>query len=298
MSVLRANFANLLEPGLRAVFFNEYDRWEAEYPKIMNVVTSKKKFEEDQLITGLGIMPTKNEGVGVTYEDISQGWKTTYTHTTYAQAIRITQEMVEDDLYGIMKDLTGALARSAQQRKEVLAANVLNFAFTGGSTAGADGVALISAVHPLSIGGTQSNAFTTAADLSASSLQDALEILESAQDEKGLNLAIKAKLLVVPVQEQWAAYELLKSEYKPGTADNEVNAIMAKGLQFCVNHYLTDTDAWFLLGASHKLNLFERTPISFFKGNDFDTQDLKFMARMRLSAGFSDFRGVTGTAGA
>jgi phage major head subunit gpT-like protein len=295
MTILRANFGNLLYPGLRAVFFNEFSRWTAEYPQYMNVLTSKRKYEEDQLITGLGVMPQKNEGAAVIYEDISQGYKTTYTHLTYAHAIRVTQEMYEDDLYRIMSDLTGALARAAQQRKEVLCADILNNAFAN-AFAGTDGVSLINTVHPLSIGGTQNN-LVTAADLSAASLQDGIETLETCRDEKGLNLAIRAKLLIVPPQEQWTAYELLKSEYKPGTSDNELNAILGKSLKFMVNHYLTDTDAWFLLGEGHKLNLFERAPISFNKGNDFDTQDAKFLARMRLSAGWSDWRAVTGSAG-
>jgi phage major head subunit gpT-like protein len=296
MTVLRANFANLLYPGLRAVFFHEYDVWTKEYPKLFNVLTSKRKYEEDQLLVGVGAMPTKNEGVGVSYEDPSQGYKTTYTHTTYAKGIRITQEMMEDDLYDIMKAMTTALARSALQRQEVEAANVFNNAFSTSFT-GTDGAALLSASHTLSVGGTQSN-LVTAADLSAASLQDALETLEGCLDEKGLNIALRAKTLVVPIQEQWTAFELTKSEYKPGTADNEVNAVLAKGLGTEVNHYLTDSDAWFVLAEGHKLNFFNRRPLSFFKGNDFDSQDAKFQGSMRFSVGWSDWRGVTGSAGA
>ena len=296
MTVMRAHFGELLYPGLRKVFFNELDRWQKEYDKITHVGNSKKKTEDDLLITGLGIMPEKDEGVAVAYEDIVQGWKTTYTHTTFAKAIRITQEMYEDDQYGIMKDLTGALARSAQQRKEVNAANIYNRAFNASYT-GADGVSLINSAHPLSVGGTQSNALSVEADLDASSLQQAINVLESAKDERDLNVAMRAKLLVVPTALQYTAYELLKSEHKPGTADNEVNAIQAKGLQFVVNHYLTDSDAWFLIAEEHKVNLFDRVPISFFKGSDFDTDDCKFKARMRFSVGWNDFRGVAGSSG-
>ncbi len=297
MTVLRANFGELLEPGLRKVFFNEFDRWEKEYDKICHVNTSKKKFEEDLMVVGLGIMPEKLEGVGTSYEDISQGYKKTYTHSTFSKGIRITQEMYEDDLYGIMKDLTGALARSAQQRKEVDIANIYNRAFNATYT-GPDGLNLIDNAHALSIGGTQSNALTTEADLDAASLQEALGVLESAKDEKGLNIALRGKTLVVPSDLQYTAYELLKSEFKPGTADNEVNAVGAKGLQFFVNHYLTDSDAWFVLADNHKVNLFDRVPISFYKGSDFDTDDCKFKSRMRYSSGWSDWRGVVGSEGA
>lgn len=296
MTVLRANFGDLLEPGLASVFFNEFDRWEAEYPQVANVRQSKKKFEEDYIVGGLGIMPSKGEGASTSYEDIAEDWKTTYTHTTYSKGIRITKEMYDDDLYGIMKDMTGALARSAQQRREVDVANIYNRAFNGTYT-GADSATLISATHANKAGGTYSNALAAAADLDAASLQSAITVLESAVDQKGLNIALRAKVLVVPTALQFTAYELLKSEFKPGTADNEVNAIRAKGLNYFVNHYLTDTDAWFLLADGHKINFFEREPVTFFKGNDFDTQDCKFLSRMRHSVGWSDGRGVTGSQG-
>lgn len=296
MTVLRANFAELLEPGLAQVFFNEFQRYAPEYDKICNVSDSKKQFEETLQVVGLGIMNSKAEGVGVSYEDISQGYKQTYTHTTYAKAIRITKEMYEDDMYGVMKDLTSALARSAYQRIEVESANVLNNAFTG--TAGADGASLISAAHTLSIGGTQSNALAAHADLSAASLQEAIQVIEDTQDEKGLNVALRPKLLVCTTGNQWTGHELLKSMYKPGTTDNEVNALLEKNIQYTVNHYLTDADSWFLLADEHKVNFFWRRKPEFFKGNDFDTQDAKFQAAMRFSVGFSDFRGVTGDTGA
>ena len=296
MSVIRSNFGELLEPGLAYVFLNEYNRYSPEWPTIVKEKQSSKKFEEELELVGLGIMGTKAEGVGVSYEDISQGHKQTYTPPTYAKAIRISMEMYEDDLYDIMNDMTGALARSAMQREEVEAANLLNNAFTG--TAGSDGSPLISATHTLSIGGTQSNALTAASDLDASSLQEAIAIIEETKDEKGLNVALKPWKLVVGTRNQWAARELLDSEYKPGTSDNEINAIRGKGLTYVVNHYLTDPDAWYLLADEHKLRRISRIPLSFFKGSDYDTDDCKFKARMRFTTGFGGWRGVTGSAGA
>lgn len=296
MTVLRANFGELLEPGLAAVFYHEFERWAPEWPAILKEKQSAKKFEEELFVVGLGIAGSKNEGVAVSYEDLAQGYKKTFTHTTYAKAIRISQEMYEDDLYGIMSDMTTSLARSLMQREEVDAANILNNAFSTSYT-GPDGAALISASHTLSVGGTQSNALSAASDLSASSLQEAIGIIEKAKDEKGLNIAMKATTLVVPPDLQWTAAELLESAYLPGTANNEINAIRGKGLKYVVNHYLTDTDAWFLLADEHKLRRYTRIPRTFFKGSDFDTDDCKFKARERYSTGFSDWRGVTGSAG-
>jgi len=296
MTVLRNNFGELLEPGLATVFFHEFDRYDPEWKKILKEKQSQKKFEEELLVTGLGIMGTKTEGSSVSFEDISQGFKQTYTHDTFAKAIRISQEMYEDDLYGIMTDMTVSLARSAMQREEVSGANILNNAFSG--TAGSDSNQLIASDHNLSVGGTQSNELSTASvDLSVASLQEAIEVIENTKDERDLNVALRPKLLVVPTALQWTAKELLGSEYKPEVANNDVNALMGKGLQFTVNHYLTDADAWFLLADEHKLCRFSRTPLSFYKGNDFDTDDVKFKARMRYSTGFSDWRGVTGSAG-
>ena len=296
MAILRANFGELLEPGLAHVFFHELDAWSPQWPQIVKEFESKKQFEEDLLIVGMGIMGSKGEGAAVTYDTISQGWKETYTHTTYAQAIRISMEMYEDDLYNIMKDMTSALARSALQRKEVQAANILNRAFDATYT-GADGLNLIDAAHALSIGGTQSNELAAAADLTPSSLQEAIGVIEKAKDERDLNVAMKASRLIVPSDLQWTAAELLQSAQLPGTANNEINAIKGKGLNYVVNNYLTDTDAWFLLAEEHKIRRFNRIPLEFHKGNDFDTDDCKFKARMRFSEGWSDWRGVAGSPG-
>jgi hypothetical protein len=298
MAVTRANFGELLEPGLAHVFFHEIDVWEPRYPELFNIKTSAKKFEEDLLVTGLGLFDKKTEGNSVTYDDIAQGWKTTYTHDTFAKAITITQEMVEDDLYDIMNDMTVALARAAKQRKEVDGHSVLNNAFSTTTGLGADGVSLINASHVLKVGGTQSNALSAEADLSVASLQEAISILETTLDERALNVALMAKKLVVPTALQFTAAELLHSTYKPGVSDNDINAIQSKGIDIVVSPFLTDTDSWFLLADQHKLMWYDRTPLSFFKGNDFDTDNVKFKGRMRYSKGFSDWRGVVGSSGA
>lgn len=297
MTVTRGNFANLLLPGLATVYFNEFDSYDKEYPLIFKERDSQKDREEDQLIVGVGLMNKKTEGASVAYEDIAQGYKTTYTHNTFAKAIRVTEEMWEDDLYDVMNEMSTALARGAVQRMETDGASVLNNAFSTTTGLGADGVSLINSAHVLSVGGTQSNALAASADLDVSSLQEAIQVIETCLDERSLNVALRPKLLVVPPALQWTAYELLKSEFKPYTADNESNALTKKGLSFTVNHYLTDTDAWFLLAGEHKLKWWNRVPMQFFRGSDFDTGDAKFKARIRYSNGFSDWRGVAGSPG-
>jgi phage major head subunit gpT-like protein len=297
MTVARAGFSELLAPGLAHVFFQDIETWAPQYKEILKVRGSKRNKEEDLEIVGLGIMDQKAEGTSTAYDDILQGFKATYTHNTYAKAIRITQEMIEDDQYDVMKDMTVALARSAKQRLEVDAANILNNAFSSSFT-GLDGVSLINSAHVLKAGGTQSNALSANADLSAASLQEATQVLEDCQDERSLNIALTPKLLVVPTAGQWTAGELLESVKKPGNANNEINVLADKELGYTINRFLTDTDSWYLLADEHKLMMYERVPLSFFKGNDFDTFDCKYAARMRYQVGWSSWRGVTGSAGA
>lgn len=296
MTVSRAGFAELLAPGLAHVFFHDIKTWSPQYKEILNVNSSKRNKEEDLEVVGLGVMNSVGEGTSTPYDDIYQGWKATYTHSTFRKGIRITQEMIEDDQYDVMKSLTVALARSARQRIEVDSANVLNNAFSASFT-GLDGVSLINASHVLKVGGTQSNALSANADLTPSSLQEAIQVIEDCLDERSLNIALTAKLLVVPTAGQWTAGELLESVQKPGTTDNEINVLANKSLTYTVNRYLTDTDAWFVLADEHKLNMYERVPLGFFKGNDFDTFDAKFSGRMRYSVGWSSWRGVTGSPG-
>lgn len=297
MTISRSGFTQLLAPGLAEVFFYDIETWKKEYDKILKVEDSKRNKEEYLQVVGVGSMDAVAEGASTPYDDIYQGWLATATHSTFRKGMRITQEMIEDDQYGVMKDLTKALARSAKIRCETDGANVLNNAFSSSFT-GLDAVSLISASHALKIGGTQSNALAANADLDPASLQEAIQVLEDCKDERDQPLAFTAETLVVSTSGQWAAAELLESIQKPGTMDNEINALANKGLQYMVSHFLTDSDSWFLLAAEHKLKWVQRTDLAFFKGNDFDTFDCKFAARMRHSTTWADWRGVTGNAGA
>lgn len=294
MTVTRSTFSTLLEPGLAAVYFNEFDMYPLVYPKIFKVKTSEKASETVQHIVGVGLTPEKPIGVATTYEDIEIGWSKTFTHSTFSKGIRIVQELIEDDQYGVMEDMTATLARSARQRMEVDAADILNNAFSSSYT-GYDAVSLINSSHVNKIGGTWSNAISPTGDLSVSTLQDAIEVIETMTDERGLTLALRPKLLVVPPALQWTAAELLESVHKPGTADNEINSLRGKSLDYIVNPYLTDSGAWFVIADNHKLVYYERVPLQFYKGNDFDTDDAKFKNRFRKSQGWADARGVTGS---
>lgn len=295
-------FSHLLAPGLHDIFFNKYNQWPDEYSQVFNVLTSNRNYEEDAEVVGLGKLVSKSEGAAVTYDDPYQSTdKKRYTHTAYGLGFRVTEEMYADDLYGIIKKMPASLARSAKQTTEVEAWGIFNNAFNTTNT-GLDGLALCSTTHTnvKKIGGPYSNRLATDSDLSVTSLQAAIELMEDTTDDRDMNIMLKPKRLIVTPSNKWMARELLNSAQKPHTADNEINALKDEELSYFVGHYLTDDDAWFLVTdkADHYLNFFWRKKVAFGNSDDFDTGDAKFKATMRFSVGFSGWRGVVGTPGA
>jgi len=295
-------FSHLLQPELHEIFFEKYGQYPNEYAEVFNVLSSDRAYEEDGEITGLGQMVQKQEGRSIAYDDPFQGQLKRYAHVPFALGFRVTHELYMDDQYNIIKRMPQALSRSAHQTNEVQAWNVFNNAF---STAylGLDGQPLCSVAHPnVSVAagsGPYSNRLSTDADLSVTSLQSAIELMENMTDDRDLNIMVKPRRLVIPVHLKWMARELLNSEYKPGSADNEINSLADEELKYMVGHYLTSTSAWYLLAGNedHYLRYFWREKLSFDNDDDFDTGDAKFKAYMRFSVGFSGWRGIVGTPG-
>ena len=300
MAINRSQLAKELEPGLNALFGMEYARYEAEHAEIFDTESSDRAFEEEVLISGFGNAEVKAEGTGVRFDNASEGYTSRYTHETGALAFALTEEAVEDNLYDRLgARYTKALARSMANTKQIKAAAVLNNAF---STTGGDGSTLIATGHALSGGGTLANRATTMADLNETSLEDALINISTFTDDRGLNIALRGMKLIVPPQLQFVADRLLQSPGRVGTSDNDVNAIRNTGMlpdSYVVNHYLTDTDAFFIKtdcpdGFKH----FERSPMSTALEGDFDTGNMRYKARERYSFGYSNFRAVYGSQGA
>jgi hypothetical protein len=294
MAISRAQLAKELEPGLNALFGMEYARYENEHAEIFETEASDRAFEEEVLIVGFGNAETKSEGQSVNYDSANEGFTARYTHETVALGFALTEEAVEDNLYDRLgARYTKALARSMAHTKQVKAANVLNNAFSSSFTGG-DGVSLINTSHPLAGGGTLANRQTTMADLNETSLENALISISTFVDDRNMILALQGTKLVVPPQLQFVADRLLESPGRVGTSDNDINAVRNMGLLpqgYSVNHFLTDTDAFFLLtdcpdGFKH----FERTPISTSMEGDFDTGNVRYKARERYSFGFSNPR--------
>ena len=302
MAISRSQLVKELEPGLNALFGLEYNRYENEHAEIFVTETSDSAFEEEVMLSGFGSAPVKSEGANVTFDQATESFTARYTHETIAMAFAITEEAIEDNLYDRLAGrYTRALARSMANTKQVKSANVLNNAFNSSFTGG-DGVELCSTSHPLASGGVLANTLSTAADLSETSLEQSLIDIAAFIDERGLKIALQGVKLIIPKELQFTAERIMKSPQRVGTADNDINALANMGMipqGYRVNHYLTDTDAFFIMtDAPNGLKMFVRSPIKTAIEGDFDTGNVRFKARERYSFGFSDPRGIFGSPGA
>ena len=301
MAISRAQLLKELLPGLNALFGLEYAKYGEEHKEIYETETSERSFEEETKLSGFSAAPVKNEGSAIAYDNAQEAWTARYNHETIAMGFSITEEAVEDNLYDSLSSrYTKALARGMAYTKQVKAAYVLNNAFTTGVVYG-DGVTLCNTAHPLISGGTNSNRPTPGADLNETSLENAVIQIAGWTDERGLLIAAKPKKLVVPPSLMFVATRLLETELRVSTADNDINALKNNGSipeGYTVNHYLTDTNAWFLMtDVPNGLKHFIRTPLQNSMDGDFDTGNVRYKARERYSFGVSDPLGIFGSPG-
>ena len=302
MAISRAQLLKELLPGLNALFGLEYARYGEEHKEIYETETSERSFEEETKLSGFSAAPVKNEGSAIAYDNAQEAWTARYNHETIALGFSLTEEAIEDNLYdSLSARYTKSLARAMAYTKQVKAAAVLNNGFTTGYNGG-DGVPLFSASHPLVSGGTNSNVPSTPADLNETSLEAAVIQIAAWTDERGLLIAAKPKKLVVPPALQFVSTRLLETELRVGTNDNDINAIKNNGSVsegYCVNHFLTDTNAWFLTtDVPNGMKHFVRTPLANSMDGDFDTGNVRYKSRERYSFGWSDPLGMFGSAGA
>jgi len=300
MAISRGQLVKELEPGLNALFGLEYKNYANEHAEIFDTENSDRAFEEEVMLSGFANAPIKAEGTGVSFDNAQETFTARYTHETLALAFAITEEAIEDNLYDrLASRYTKALARSMANTKQVKAANVLNNAF--GTANGGDGKELCATDHPI-VTGTEQNELTTAADLNETSLEQALIDIAALTDERGLKIAAKGMKLIVPSALQFTAERLMKSTQRVGTADNDINAVVSMGMipqGYAVNHYLTDTDAFFIkTDVPNGLKHFVRAPLKTAMEGDFTTGNVRYKARERYSFGFSDWRGIFGSPGA
>jgi hypothetical protein len=302
MAISRAQLLKELLPGLNALFGLEYARYGEEHKEIFETESSERSFEEETKLSGFSAAPVKNEGSAIAYDNAQEVFTARYNHETIALGFSLTEEAIEDNLYDSLSSrYTKALARAMAYTKQTKAAAILNNGFDT-DYAGGDGQPLFSASHPLVSGGTNSNIPTTAADLNETSLEAAVIQIAAWTDERGLLIAAKPRKLVVPPSLMFVATRLLETELRVSTADNDINALKSNGSipeGYTVNHFLTDTDAWFLTtDVPNGLKHFVRTPMQNSMDGDFDTGNVRYKARERYSFGWSDPLGMYGSEGA
>ena len=302
MAISRAQLVKELLPGLNALFGLEYGRYDNEHEEIYDVESSDRAFEEEVMLTGFDQAPVKSEGAGVAFDQAQEAFTSRYTHETIALAFSITEEAVEDNLYDrLSARYTRALARSMSNTKQVKSAAVLNNAFSS-SYPGGDGKELCATDHPTVGGPNLRNELSTSADLSETSLEQALIDIAGFTDERGLKVALQGTKLIIPKELQFVADRLLESPGRVGTSDNDINAVRNMGMVpegYTVNHYLTDTDAFFnKTDCPNGFKMFNRSPIRTSMEADFDTGNVRYKARERYSFGWSDPRAVFGSPGA
>jgi hypothetical protein len=299
-TITTGNIPKALWPGMHAFWGMYYNKHPKEWPEIFTEEKSSKRYEEDTEVSSFGLAQVKPEGDSVSYDSHEQQYTTKYTHVVYGLGFIVTKEEIEDNLYmKVGKNRTQALSFSMRQTEENVCANILNRAFNS-AYVGGDGKEMIAIDHP-TVNGTQSNELATAADLSEASLENlAIQIMQ-AQNTRGLKISIKPRKLIVAPGNAFTAQRILKSELQTGTGNNDINAIRSMGLfpdGYCVNHYLTDADAFFIkTDCPNGLTRFTRRGTDFTRDNDFDTTNMKAKSTMRFSAGWSDWRGVFGTPG-
>lgn len=301
MPINTGSFSKALWPGVNAWYGKEYSEFPVEYTDLFETYSSRKAFEEDVGVSSFGLAQVKPEGSAVTYDVETQGFIDRYTHVVYALGFIVTKEAFEDDQYDVIGERRArGLAYSMRQTKEVVAANIYNRAFNTNYTYG-DGKALIVSDHPNVAGGTWSNVLSVAANLSEAALEQACIDIAKYTNDRGLRINVQPQSLHIPVDLQFEADRILKSQYRVGTANNDINVLhmqgrFPKGVK--INHYFTSTTAWFIrTNCPDGMKHFERSPDSFAEDNDFDTNNAKFKAEARYSFGATDKRAIYGTPG-
>jgi hypothetical protein len=304
--IASSSFAKALWPGVNTWYGDAYNQYPVEWDKLFEKNTSRRAFEEDVGGSYFGLASQKAEGAPITFDSSRQGFTSRYNHVVYALGFIITRETVEDDLYDVVgKQKAQALAFSMRQTKEIVGANIYNRAFNT-SYVGGDGATLIacaaggSASAPNIAGGTYTNGPAAAVDLSEASLEQACIDIASFTNDRGLKIAVRPQTLIIPKELMFDAKRILQTEGRVGTDLNDLNAIKTMGMipQVIVNHYLTDTDAWFIrTDVKNGLKYFERRGDEFNMDEDFDTENAKYKATSRYSFGWTDRRAIYGSPG-
>lgn len=300
MIITTSNWPKLLYPGLRLIYGDTYKEHEVQYKNLFDETTSERAYEEFLGSTNFGLAAIKTEGNSIQYDSDNQGFLSRIAPFVYAKGFIITREAVEDDLYGMVGNRRAKkLARAIRQTQEVVHANVYNRAFSSTYTGG-DGSALLAGDHPWFNGGTYSNLLSTPADFSEAALEQATIDIMNWEDDRGNKINVKPKSLILPTNLVYEKERILKTPYRVGVADNDINALHSMGIfSNChINNYLTNQKAWFIrTDIEDGMISVLRRGMEFDVDNDFDTENAKYKATIRFAPGWADPHGLFGSQG-
>ena len=295
---LTTGFSQLLTKDFEEVMFNLYNKRAEEYSIFAKMSTegSLHQIKKGE-VTGLGPMQEVNEGGAVPYESPDQGNSKEIEFSKFALGFQITEEMQDDDLTGIMRQMPAQLGNAAFLTKELQWWDLLNSGFVTTNRSGLDSLALFSASHTRpDASGTDSNLGSGA--LTETTLRAAILAYKNMKDQKGYPMIMMPKVLLIPPELEWKAKELLLSPLQADTADNNVNVFDGEGVRYHVAHWFTSTTAWFLLADEHDLQFIWRKPLAMQNSDDFNTGNALFKGTMRFAVDFWNYRGAYGSTGA
>lgn len=297
---LESNFKDLFSstalPLLDKIMLDEYEMIEDPRSSLFNMESADREIVQNTSLASLGKFQSVNAAEVAPLDEISQSYNKTYRMIKYAKMIAISKEMIRDEKWGLIQKAVQSIGRSARDTQLQNAFNVFNGAFSSSLTPSFDGVALISASHP-SLVGNQSNTLAAQSDLSDTSLKEAERVFRKVKDQRGKQLNILPKVLLVSPDNMHTARELTMSPFLPGTANNNINSIGK--YQVIDSPYLTDSDAWFLLAAprDHGLRVITRQELETDSDMDKKAGVLYYVADYREAVGADEWRGIVGSDG-
>ncbi len=300
MPMVRGQWSYLLAPGLNFYTFNRYREKPEMFPRIVNVKSSSKAYEENAGHYGLGPLAPKAELEAVTLDEPGRLGLSRWVHETFALAIAYSKELRDDDQYGLVMQVAGELGKSARYTAELYGHDVYNNGFSTSKYVGRDGKALFATDHPVAgTGGTLANKPTVDLDLSQAALEAALGSFETQVNERGMPIDIKPKYLLIHPSNRLNAARLLESELESGVNTNSINVLRGEGIIPIVDPYLTDPDAWFLIGEPNELGIifYWRERMDTKTWDDNNTDAVMHRVRQRHSVGFDEWRGTYGSSG-
>ena len=300
MATYSAAFAELLEQDQKDIFLRRYAMIPEKRFELFERKQSNKSYEDGLRVAGLGRVKEKPEGTPIIFDDPVIGTKVRTTHTTYGLGWRATMEMLQDELFGVMDQMTGELADSVADHQERLAWSLIDDAFTGAEFTGLQGETLFSTTHAnLKLGGTQANMLDPAVALGTTGIEAILTMAETTTGDEGRFIDLETATMVIHPNLRWTANVLFDTEYEVNSSNNNINTVSRNriGLKVIRIPYLSSQTAWTIHApvGNNSLTWNDRMAVEFSQAGDPDTKDLKHYVCYRASVMTREWRGNFGS---